>query len=107
MTFVAPTVSDYEAEANDIGASLRHIANIFTHKVKQRNHIIIFSAPKSGLEALRNEDLNEQGIRKSRTISNFITTHDANKQASSPNKVLNAYTSLTVNTAKQRGRLVG
>ena len=68
--------SNYEAEARAIEASLHHISNIFTEKVKPRNNIVIFSDAKSVLEALGNEDLKDMTIRKlSRNISNVITAH--------------------------------
>ena len=89
--------SNYEAEARAIEASLHHISNIFTQKVKSRNNVVIFSYAKSVLEALGNEDLKDMTIRKlSRNISHVITAtpltshHNGQPQATQTYQEMNS-----------------
>jgi len=68
--------SNFEAEAEAIKASLYHIIQAFRQKTKPQINVIIFSDPKSVLQALESGKLDNTSITNlTKRLDSFITDH--------------------------------
>ena len=69
--------SNFEAEAEAIDTSLKHISKTFSTKTKPKNNAVIFSDAKSVLQALESGKLDNTSIKNlTKSIDSFITDHD-------------------------------
>ena len=69
--------SNFEAEAEAIDTSLKHISKTFSQKTKPENNTVIFSDAKSVLQALDSGKLDNTSIKNlTKSIDSFLTDHD-------------------------------